>query len=231
MSDCLLFTATPAWQAAYPGAVSGVLAMRGVANPDAHPALDAARQRLEATLRARYAGMGRADLRASGPLSAYDAYYRRFGQTYHVLQQLESVALKGKPIPRRGAVVEAMFMAELDGQLLTAGHDLDALVLPVTIDVATGAGRYVLSNGAEQACKPGDMVIRDAHGILSSVILGPARQARLTAQTHAALFAVYAPAGIGEAAVRAHLAAIEANVRLISDEAATVGLVTIVAGG
>jgi hypothetical protein len=34
------------------------------------------------------------------------------------------VALKGKAIPRQAALVEAMFMAELENLILTAGHDL-----------------------------------------------------------------------------------------------------------
>ena len=60
-------------------------------------------------------------------IQAYAAYYERFNKTYHVQLQLESVALKGKSIPRVSALVEAMFMAELENLLLTAGHDLDVV--------------------------------------------------------------------------------------------------------
>ena len=38
---------------------------------------------------------------------AVEQNYRRFQQTYHVALQLESVALKGKPLPRVAALVEA----------------------------------------------------------------------------------------------------------------------------
>lgn len=229
MNAADLFVATPAWHAAYPGAVAGVLAMRNVTNPEGHPALDAAREHLETELRNQYAGMTRADIRATGHFPANDAFYKRFGQTYHVLMQVDSVVNKGKPIPSRAALVEAAFMAELSSGILTASHDLDALSLPVTVDVATGDETYVLYNGTEQPCKPGDMFMRDATGILTSIIVGPARHARITPDTTAALFCFYAPAGIGEVAARAHLATIEENVRLIAPDAETVGLVTIAA--
>jgi len=225
-----LFVATPAWHAAYPGAGAGALAMRGVANPEAHPALDAARERLETELRSRYAGMTRAEIRQTGHFPANDAYYRRFGQTYHVLLQVDSVINKGKPIPRRAALVEAAFMAELTTGILTASHDLDTLSLPVTVDVATGDERYVLYSGAEQPCKTGDMFMRDGTGVLTSIIAGPARYGRVLPETTAALFCFYAPAGIGAEAAREHLKLIESNVRLIAPNAETVKVVTITGG-
>jgi hypothetical protein len=43
------------------------------------------------------------------------------------------------------ALVEAMFIAEVKNMLLTAGHDLDAVQLPITLDVSKGDGRYILS--------------------------------------------------------------------------------------
>jgi hypothetical protein len=55
---------------------------------------------------------------------AYVDYYRRHGKTYHVKAQRESIALKGKPIPARAALVEAMFMAELKS-LPPGTHRLD----------------------------------------------------------------------------------------------------------
>ncbi|MEA2582776.1 MAG: hypothetical protein QOF33_861 [Thermomicrobiales bacterium] len=231
MSDANLFTATPAWHAAYPDAVAGVLAMRGVANPEADPALDATRERLETELRSRYAGLTRAEIRATGHFPANDAYYRRFGQTYHVLLQVDSIVNKGKPIPRRAALVEAAFMAELSTGILTASHDLDALTLPVTVDVATGDERYLLYNGSEHPCKPADMYMRDQTGILTTVIAGPAQYARITPETTAALFCIYAPPGIDEEAVRSHFSLIESHVRLIAPESETVGIATITASG
>ncbi len=219
-----MFTATDAWKAAYPGACAGVLEMHGVLNPTGHPALDERKAAVENALRARLAGADRAAIKALPTIRAYNAYFERFKKTYHVQLQLESVALKGKPIPRVAALVEAMFMAELKNQLLTAGHDLDALRVPVTLTVADGSERYVGLGGQEQTLKAGDMFMADAEGVISAVIQGPDRRTAITPTTRRALFAVYAPAGIGAEAVRAHLQDIEANVRLVAPDATTASL-------
>jgi DNA/RNA-binding domain of Phe-tRNA-synthetase-like protein len=199
---------------AYPGAAVGVLAMRDAANPERHPALDARKAELESQLRARF--RDRAELKALEPIRAYTAYYKRFKKTYHVLLQLESVVLKGKPIPRVAALVEAMFVAELKNLLLTAGHDLDAVQEPVRLDVSDGSEHYVRLNGQEQVLKAGDMMIADAQSVISSVLYGPDRRTRIAPHTRRVLFTVYAPPGIGERAVHEHLHDIEANVVLIA---------------
>lgn len=222
MDDFLV--ATPAWHAEHPGAVVGVLAMQSVANPAEHPELDRVKAEVEAGLRARFGGLEREALREIGPLPAYAAYYKRFGQRYHVAMQVESVAQKGKSIPRVAALVEAMFAAELQTQILTAGHDLEALAPPVRIDTGVGSGieRYQLPNGSETIVKPGDMYIADTHGVLSSIIAGPAAYARITPATTNALFICYVPPGVAASEVDAHLGLIEANVRLVSPNAETV---------
>jgi DNA/RNA-binding domain of Phe-tRNA-synthetase-like protein len=117
------------------------------------------------------------------------------------------------------ALVEAMFMAELQNLLLTAGHDLEAVQMPVKLDVAEGTERYIQLNGQEQELKPGDMMIADAQGIISSVIYGPDRRTRITSETRQVLFTVYAPPGIGEQAVYDHLRDIQANILLVAPEA------------
>jgi DNA/RNA-binding domain of Phe-tRNA-synthetase-like protein len=218
-----LLAASDAWRRAFPGAVVGALAMEAVRNPAESPALEAAKRRLEERLRA-------ADDADGGPvLRAYADYYRATGKTYHVKAQRESVARKGKPIPRRAALVEAMFVAELANLILTAGHDLDALAMPLRADVGRGDERYVLLGGAEATAKPGDMLMADGAGVVSSVLLGPDRRTRITDGTRRVLFAVYAPPGVGEEAVRRHLGDIEANVRLAAPGAGSEGLITLAA--
>jgi DNA/RNA-binding domain of Phe-tRNA-synthetase-like protein len=213
-----------AWKAAFPGAVVGALAMRDVANPESVAALDQCKVELENQLRQRFSKGGRAAIKALPVLRAYGAHYERFNKTYHVQLQLESVALKGKAIPRVSALVEAMFTAELENMLLTAGHDLAAVQEPLRLDVSTGDERYTLLNGQEQVLKPGDMMVADAQGVISDVIYGPDQRTRITASTRQVLFVVYAPAGIGEEAVRQHLEDIRAYVLLVAPEATTLSL-------
>ncbi len=207
------------WKSAFPGAAVGILVMRNVTNPDGHPALESRKEELERRLRSRFSGYSRAELKAHPPLPAYAAYYKRYQKTYHVQLQLESVALKDKPISRVAALVEAMFMAELKNLLLTAGHDLGAMQLPVTLDVSTGGETYVMLNGKDQMLKPGDMMISDAQGIISCVVYGPDRRTPITPKTREVFFSVYAPPGIGEEAVRRHLQDIQANVTLFAPQA------------
>jgi DNA/RNA-binding domain of Phe-tRNA-synthetase-like protein len=219
MSDSTYFQVTPEWQAAFPGASMGVLVMTGLANPESHSELDARKDALEFDLRVRYAAGGRAGITALPVIQAYDRYYAHFKKTYHVQLQLESVALKGKSLPHVAALVEAMFMAELKNQLLTAGHDLDTLQLPAVLSVSTGAETYTLLRGVEQALKPDDMFIADRAGVISSIIYGPDQRTPIRPTTTAAMFTVYAPAGVPVAAVEAHLNDIAANARLVSPTA------------
>lgn len=223
MSDSPIIEVDPAWRAAHPGASVGVVALRGVTNPPSHEALNALAGTLEDELRARYGALERQTLRAVPPLPAYSAYYKRWGQRYHVGMQFESVAQKGKPLPRVAALVEAMFIAELRNLLLTAGHDLDALDLPVRLDVGE-LESFTAPNGTGMTVKEGDMFIADANGrVLSAIITGPSDFARIGPQTTSALFYLYAPPGIDREAVSAHLDEIEHNVRLISPGAEVVG--------
>jgi DNA/RNA-binding domain of Phe-tRNA-synthetase-like protein len=208
-----------AWKNTYPGASMGILAMGGAANPQGHPGLYERKTALEEQLRAHFAGQDRAALAALPAVQAYDAYYRRFKKTYHVLLQLESVVLKGKPIPSVAALVEAMFMAELQNQLLTAGHDLDAIQGAARLDIARGDETYTLLRGQEQVCKAGDMLMADEQGPISSVIYGPDARTRLAPATRRTLFTVYAPPGIDPAAVERHLEDLRDNVRIVSPQA------------
>jgi DNA/RNA-binding domain of Phe-tRNA-synthetase-like protein len=179
--------------------------MRDVRNPSDSRELEAAKRDLEHRLRT--AG----DISDDPTLRAYADYYRARGQTYHVRAQRDSVARKNKPIPTRSALVEAMFMAELDNLVLTAGHDLDRLVLPVRADASREDDRYVTLSGKTAELQPGDMLMRDGRGIISSVLRGPDQRTPITADTRNVLFAVYAPTGIDDAMVQRHLREIEAR--------------------
>lgn len=216
MSDSPILVVDPAWREAHPGATVGVLAMRGVANPASHDGLNALAAALEADVRDRLGTVERQELRAIPPLPAYAAYYKRWGQRYHVGMQLESVAQKGKSVPRVAALVEAMFIAELGNLLLTGGHDLDRISLPVRID-SGDAEAFLSPGGAEMTVKVGDMFFADGEDrVLSAIITGPSDVARIGPETQAVLVYVYAPPGVERKAVAAHLDEIESNIRLIS---------------
>ena len=219
------FIVTDDWKSAYPGAHAGVLVMKNVVNPALHPELERAKEMLVTGLRARYAGQDRAALKALPIMQAYEAYYKRFKKTYHVLLQLESIVFKGWSLPSVAGLVETMFMAEVKNLLLTAGHDLDTLRLPLVLDVARDSEsdapqrHYTLLHGDDQSLKAGDMYIADGEGVISSIIYGPDRRTQIRESTTNAVFTVYAPAGIAAEAVERHLQDIEGYVRLFAPRA------------
>ena len=214
-----MFEVTSAWKTTYPEAFAGVLVMREVSNPPHHATLESKKAALEGELRAQYSGFDRMSIASHPVLQAYAEYYRQFKKTYHIQLQLESIVLKGKSIPSVAALVESMFMAEMQDLLLTAGHDLDRLSLPLTLDVATGAERYTLLRGEEQTLKAGDMMIRDGKGIISSIIYGPDQRTQITPATRNVVFTVYAPPGIHEQTVIDHLQQIKENVMVFAPQA------------
>jgi DNA/RNA-binding domain of Phe-tRNA-synthetase-like protein len=114
-----------------------------------------------------------------------------------------------------------MLMAELKNLLLTAGHDLAAVKGPLALDVADGRETYVRLGGNDQSLKPGDMMIRDAEGVISCIVYGPDERSKITSRTTAALYTVYAPPGIPAQAVREHLEDLLSYVRLFSPAAET----------
>jgi len=214
-----MFNVTSAWKFAFPGAHAGVLVMLNASNPAHHAALEKQKMELEEQLRAQFSGQDRAAIASHPVLQAYNEYYRRFKKTYHVQLQLESILLKGKSIPSVAALVESMFMAEMKNMLLTAGHDLDVIQLPLTLNVTTGNESYVLLRGENQVVKAGDMMISDGIGIISNIIYGPDQRTQINADTRNVVFTVYAPNGIDKPAIRQHLRDIQANVMLVAPQA------------
>lgn len=225
-----MFLVTEAWKTAYPQAHVGILVMQGVHNPPVHAELEALKRELENRLRARFAGQERKALETDTAISAYASYYKRFDKTYHVQAQLESVLFKARPIPSVAALVEAMFMAEIKNAILTAGHDLDQLKPPITLDIATGNEQYTLLRGQPQETKAGDMLMADQLGVISSILYGPDQRTQITAQTRQVLFAVYAPAGISPSHIHAHLEDIQKYVLVVSPAASVQALQILGAG-
>jgi DNA/RNA-binding domain of Phe-tRNA-synthetase-like protein len=206
-------TVTSAWRSAHPEALIGLLQVSGLDNRGACPELDARKRALELRLRERYGGFSRADFVELPVVRDYVRYYKRFEKTYHVLQQLESVALKGKSLPSVSPLVDANFAAELQTLVLTAGHDAEKLKAPLFLDVSVDGDTLVQMSGAAKRVPAGDMVMRDAEGLSCSILYGQDNRSPITAATTAALYVAYAPAGVGEAPVRAQLEGILANVR------------------
>lgn len=202
------------WKTKYPGAIVGMMVVGDIDNTKNNALLTAEKNDLESLLRQHISSKN--DILEHPIIQAYAAYYKKFRKSYHVLLQVESIALNGRSIPNVNAVVAAMFMAELKNFLLTAGHDLDSIEDPVLLDISTGEQTYIKLNGERQRLKAGDMMVSDRLGVLSSVIYGPDQRSRITEETKNAFFVVYAPPGVPEQEVSDHLQDIFGYIQLFS---------------
>jgi DNA/RNA-binding domain of Phe-tRNA-synthetase-like protein len=200
---------TPAFRAARPDGVFGALIAHGCPNRPRATALGPDQRIVEARLRERFAVNA---IDADPTAAAYAGYFRRFGGRYPVVHQAKTITA-GRAIESSSALVEVMFTAELDSLVLTSGHDLDALNGPLRVDVAGAGETYTKISGREQAIRPGDMVVRDAEGVIASVVFGPDLRTRLREDSHAVLFGAWCPVGIPAKTVEAHLASLAALLR------------------
>ncbi len=196
--------------------MAGFLDIRDAALSRCLPELAILREKLEAELRNNYSGMERNDLKRIHELKIYSDYYKKFKKTYHVLLQLESVALRGKGIPEAPPFVQIMFMAELKNLLLTAVHDLTKISLPVTVHTASGEETYKTMGGKVQTLKMGDIFMADQEGIISSIIYGPDARTQVTYSTTQALYTAYVPTGIPVQSVTNHLIYIKNMITILS---------------
>ena len=212
----LEISATDGWRAAHARATIGVLELSGLDNRASSSRLNERKNAIEAGLRQRYQGFSRQDFLALPVMADYDRYYKRFNKTYHVQLQLESIALKGKPLPDVSPAVDANFMAEVETLILTAGHDGQKLLGPLVIDVSRDGDQMTQMNGASRAIRAGDMIMRDAGGISCSIIYGQDARSPISPESSRVLYVAYAPADIATTLVERQLNGIEEHLRLVS---------------
>ena len=206
---------TERWHETFPGGHVGVLLIGGVDNTKRSTPLAARKREVEAKLRKRFAGFSRDNFLELEVLRAYRNYYKRFGNTYHVQGQLESV-VEGKPLPTVSPLVDANFAAELETFILTAGHDAALLKPPLNIGAAQGGESFTQMNGSRKSLKFGDMTMSDAEGIICTILYGQDRRTPISAQTRRALYVAYAPAGVPREEVMRQLGAVRENVLLFA---------------
>ena len=212
----LPITATHAWRAAHPGAAIGLLEISGADNTAPCAALEDARRAVEARLRQRYAGFTRREFLDIPSMAIYHAYYRSFDKTYHVLLQLESVVLKDKSLPHVSPLVDAVFAAELETLVLTAGHDVDCLGGPVSMDIVGQDEEFTQMGGKAKRLLSGDMAMRDNGKIVCTILYGQDAISPISLATTHPLYVAYAPPGVPPADIQAHLEKIEAHIRLFA---------------
>jgi DNA/RNA-binding domain of Phe-tRNA-synthetase-like protein len=214
------FLTADEWARVYLGAKAGILIVEAIENNGGSEEIEKRRMEVENKVREQFGGFSRDQLNGIPIIESYNAYYKNFEKSYHVRAQVESIA-KGKSLPNIFPLLTAMFTAEINSMLLTAGHDLDALELPVEINIGKGGETYTGINGSIKTVEKNDMMMSDRDGIISSIINGPDARTKITPATTAVLFAVYAPASVEAKVIAAHLEDIRNNIRAFSPDAKT----------
>ncbi len=198
----------------YPGTGVGVLSVRGAANPKSCPPLEPVKKAVEEGLKARYGD--KAAIKAEPVIVVYRNYYKRFKSTYHVLNQVHSVAHKGRSIPKVAALVEAMFTAELKNMVLTSGHDLNSLEPPFIMDVAGEGETFTMLAGREASVKAGDILFRDAAGPAGSIVHGPDKRTMIRPETKDVLLLAWGVPGLTPKIIENHLKDMADYIRIIA---------------
>lgn len=204
---------------AFPGTSMGILIMKNVSASQSYEGQEVTE--VMNVLHQKYAGLERKELKELSPIQAYVSYYKKFGDSYPVLAQLESVLKGKKSLPAEAGLLQTMFLTELEGMLLTAGYDLSKLQLPLLLKTADGTEIYQSISGKEVVAVNGDMMLCDTHKTISSILRGPDYESRITEATTEVLFSIYATPGIESAYIETNLQKLEKRIKALAPSAKT----------
>ena len=219
LQEDIMFSIDSSIRASYPEAKIGILVMREVFYSSTCDESEMAT--VIDDLHQKYGHLDRKALKELHPIGAYVAYYKKFGSSYHLLSQLESVLKGKKSVHFESGLLQAMFLSEIDGMLLTAGHDLSKLQLPLNLKSANGTEVYQSISCREITAVQGDIMLCDQSGIISSILRGPDYRSRIAESTTEVLFSIYAPPGIEADYIEKNLRNLEKRIRSFSPSAKT----------
>ena len=181
--------------ARHPATIMGLLEAQGLTGADTAGWGSLKTQETE-TFRHRLRDYNRKAASLTHPVSCYTRYYRRYGKSYPVQLQMESVVLKARDIKAACLAVETMFLAEVRHGLLVAGHDTSTLRGDFVLDAAAGGETFTTVSGQSRTLKADDLYLADGDVILSSVLEGQAQASSLTADSTDVLYCVYGVEGV-----------------------------------
>ena len=194
-----------------PGSKIGILIMRHI-SPEFSIG-NATEAEEISRLKEKYGHLSRKELKKIEPIQSYSTYYKQFSHSYPVLAQLESMLQDKKSLHGKSSLLQTMFLWELDSMLLTAGHDITQLHLPLRLTIASGTESYQSISEKGVTAVNGDMIICDQqNNVISSILRGPDRNSRIKETTTDVLFCVYAPPGIDEDYIKTNLEKLEKRI-------------------
>ena len=102
----------------------------------------------------------------------YYRYFKKYKKTYPVMQELESLLLKGRPFPSGNPINEIAFITELKTQRLIGSHDIDRMTGDMELFCPDSKIDFEGMGGRDVHTYPGDVTCRDNEGIFCGMIGG-----------------------------------------------------------
>lgn len=195
----------------YPESIFGSLIIRDFPNIQSHETLEERKRDLERRIKE-----GEGEVERSIMIKKYDSYFKQWKKTYPIEFQIKTIK-DGRRFPKVSALVDVMFLAELNSCILTSGHDLDKIQGNLTFNVSSGGELYLKLNNQEQKLKQSDVILNDEEGLLASILYGPAKRTSITMKAKNALYFAWCPYITDEELIKAHLNEILSYVSNISE--------------
>ena len=133
------------------------------------PAFRALARKELADRRARFADYDRKTVFSENP---YFRFFRKFQQTYPVMQQFDSALFKGRPFPEGNPAATLPVLAEICTQVLSGAHDIACINGPLTIFTPDSRLPFDGMRAESTHTYPNDVCGRDGSGIIFSMIAG-----------------------------------------------------------
>lgn len=121
----------------------------------------------------------------------YFSYFRKFGQTYPVMRQLESFLLKGRPFPEEQYVNAVAFLTELKTHALIGTHDADRVEGDIVFYNESEKKYFPGMGKADAHSHTGDVTGRDDKDIIISMITGADDRTCLREDSTHAIYLVF----------------------------------------
>jgi len=126
-------------------------------------------------------------------IQAFDKFFTENGFRSPLGTQFEMVRSKG--LPPGNPLVKALLLAEMSTGLLMGAQDATAIQGELVYDLASAGESFKGMRGTVQ-CRAGEIVLRDAEGIIASLFQGPDHRTRLAKATRDVIFFVFAVPGM-----------------------------------
>jgi DNA/RNA-binding domain of Phe-tRNA-synthetase-like protein len=138
-----------------------------------------------------------ADLQQDSPvlsrIQAFDKFFIENGFHSPLGPQFEMVRSKG--LPSGNPLVKALLLAEMSTGLLMGAQDAAAIQGELVYDLTNAGESFKGMRGTVQ-CREGEIILRDAEGIIASLFQGPDHRTRLAKGTKDVIFFVFAVPGV-----------------------------------